>query len=161
MQDREIYKLWLSKVKDHRYLRPPRWEELKKVLLKYGVKNVLEFGSGVSTLLMSNLGIRVVSFETDPFYLEFVQGLKPARVIFKLHNNVDINISGRFDLAFIDGTLPRKPQLQASLPLTDLIAIDDFGPKYRREFTELLSGYTRLNPSSPLMAIFKSVQKSD
>jgi hypothetical protein len=153
--DAQIYKLWLSKVHDNRYLRPQRWAELLKVIEKFRVKTVIEFGCGVSTLLMGHRGIRVDTYETDPFYLDFVKSLNPPNVLFHLHNNVNIDVSGTYDMALVDGVLPRQPQLKAVLPLTRLIAIDDFGPLYKRELVPLLGNHTRLNPGAPLMAIFK------
>lgn len=157
LTDAQVYKNWLSKVRDNRYLRPQRWAELAKVVDQYRVKQVIEFGCGVSTLLFGYRGILVDTYETDPFYMEFVQALNAPNATFHLHNNVTIDVQGQYDLALVDGILPRRPQLEAVLGHTNLIAIDDFGPLYRRELVPLLGNHTRLNPDSQLMAIFKIV----
>jgi hypothetical protein len=43
------------------------WEFIEKVLKKYNIKNVLEIGSGISTLLFSKI-VNVVAYDTNKDY---------------------------------------------------------------------------------------------
>ena len=150
MTDREIYKLWRSKTSDLRYFRPKRWDELKKVIIEQGVKSVLEFGSGVSTFLFDNINLKVVSFETDPKYMEFVKSLCSPKVTFKLWDNKSATINDFYDLALVDGVLPRTHQLEIALKHAKFIAIDDFKDSLLRKLTN----YERIDSRSTILAVF-------
>ena len=152
MTDREIYNLWLSKTSDLRYLRPRRWEELKKIITNRKVSSVLEFGSGVSTLLFGNFGLKVLSLETDPIYIEFVRSLCPKNVSLLLWNNRSAQIFKRYDLALVDGILPRTYQLKLALKHADVVAIDDFneGPRL-----QIPSGYNCISQGSTTLTVFE------
>ena len=113
--DKEIYKKWRSLTTDHRYLRPLRWKEIKKVILENDLKSVLEFGSGVSTMLFSSLNMKVYSFDTNLEYAKFVRSLCP-NVSITLWDNVHLSLNGHFDIALIDGALPRNTCLLYTSP---------------------------------------------
>lgn len=158
MEYQKIYREWLSKTHEPqhpRHLREPRWLELIKVINNYQVKSVLEFGSGISTILFSKMGLKVLSMETDDAYMRYVASYNLPNVTFQLHNNKEINIEDHFDLALVDGILPREPQLKVALEHAKIVAIDDFGPKYRLPLLPLVANYKRLTPRANLMAIFK------
>ena len=150
MTDKEIYSLWLSKSPDLRYLRPRRWDDIKKVIIEYGIKSVLEFGSGVSTLLFDNMNLRIVSYETDSNYMEFTKSLCSPNVVFKLWDNKSVLIDDFYCLALVDGILPRTYQLEIALKHAKFIAVDDFkdSPLY-----EPIS-YERIDSRSTVLAIF-------
>ena len=162
LTDKEIYKLWLSQVPGPKYLRPVRWAEISSVIDSKGVKSVIEFGSGVSTLLFANKGVSLVSFETDPKYMGMVKRMlkstpnlaDTSNVTFRYWRNSTIREVGSFDLAFVDGVLPRVIQLDFAKSCSPLIAIDDYGPRMKNLFKPQLEGYTRINSDSTLMAIF-------
>ena len=150
----EIYKKWLSKSSDHRYLRPRRWAELEKLINEQDIHTVLEFGSGVSTLLFSAKGLKVTSFETDSRYIGFVSSFNPKDVNFNLWDNSNhINLD-HYDLALVDGALPRTHQLELSLAHADFIAIDDFVGRHRNTLESMLTNHSRINDESNFLAIF-------
>ena len=157
LTDNEIYKLWLSSVKDRRYLRRKRWDELKKAILANKVKTVIEFGSGISTILMSNMGLDVLSLETDKRHLLFVKNLCPKATFRPWNNDGSLKPSRTFDLAFIDGILPRIPQLEVAKRCSNIIAIDDFVGKLQNQCLPLLDGYKKINPDGTMLAIFKTI----
>ena len=144
MNDREIYKFWLSKTKDPRYLHPDRWVQLKPLISKHKITSVLEFGSGISTLLFAYNGLSVVSYETNESYMEFVRDLCPIGVDFRLWDNKEATITNHFDLSLVDGILPRNIQLTLSIEHSTFIAIDDYE----------LSSYHRIDDKLSKMAIF-------
>lgn len=155
MTDEEIYKLWFSKTDDLRYLRPERWEELKRVILDQKVKSVLEFGSGVSTLLFNNLGLKVLSIETDVKYIKFVSSICPTGPVFRRWNNKSMPIKGFYDLALVDGNLPRGDQLRLALEHAGIVAIDDFEKDIRGRLIPKLTNYERIDRRNTTLAIFK------
>jgi len=158
--DSMIYKMWLSKVDDKRYLRPRRWDEIRRVIEENGVQTILEFGLGVSTLLFANKGMkRIVSYETDKDYIDMVVKY------FSPPNNVDIrhwnnngvaNIPGKFDLALVDGALPRQPQLILAKRWARFIAIDDFIGAEERRLGPMVEGLERIDSRESFLAIFKN-----
>jgi predicted O-methyltransferase YrrM len=153
MNSKEIYKLWLSKVNDHRYLRPKRWTEIENAINKHNPKKVLEFGAGVSTLLFSNLGLNLTSLETDKEYTNFVKSICPNKVKFIHWDGSTVPINTKFDLILIDGILPRLPQLLYAISNTNLIAIDDFAGSIKNSFLPYLKEFKRTN-SETFMAIY-------
>jgi len=152
--DREIYKKWKSLTTDHRYLRPLRWNEIKKVILENNLKSALEFGSGVSTMLFNSLGMKVFSFDTNIEYIKFVRSLCP-NVSFVLWDNVHLSLNGHFDIALVDGALPRNTQLDLALNHADFIAIDDYAGGLKKAMAPKVSHLKRLNSDNTFMAIFK------
>lgn len=155
MTDREIYKLWLSKTNDHRYFRPNKWKQLKAFLVDNKVKTVIEFGSGVSTLLFSNFGCKITSYETDSVYQNFVRAFSPKNTTFIISDNYNFKVSSTYDLAFIDGIDPRLPQLEQATKCSNYVAIDDLGKTYKKRFSSILDSLTRLNSEGQMLGIFK------
>ncbi len=156
MTDKQIYQKWLSATKDHRYFRPKRWEVMKQVIIDHKVKSVLEFGIGVSTLLFQNLGLKVTSYETDPEYIKFVEKLGVKGQIF-YWDNTTLAIPGHYDLAFVDGILPREPQLILAKSVSNLIAIDDYAGREENLLKKYLTNFKRIDDRNTLLAIFKIV----
>ena len=154
--DNLIYKEWRSLTPDLRYLRLKRWKVIKKVILNYNLKTVLEFGSGISTILFANLGMQVISFETSPKFMHFVSNLCQEVPI--IHwNNKKLWLSGRFDLALVDGILPRDRQLEISIKHAKFIAVDDYIGELRDELSTTLTNLERIDEGSTPLAIFKGI----
>lgn len=141
MNDREIYTLWTSKTSDLRYLRPRRWNYIKQFILKNNIKSVIEFGSGVSTLLFANLNLDVLSLETDLHYMDFVRSLCSPKVIFKSWNNKYLCLQGSFDLSLVDGILPRAPQIKYAVEFSKFIIVDDCRVKPGQLVNPILANY--------------------
>lgn len=159
MLDQQIYKLWLSNFPGRRHLRRERWEELKKVLAKERIRTVLEFGSGVSTCLFANARLKVLSLETDKEYMKKVRTFCNSKgVTFQLWDNKTVELTKTYDLALVDGVLPRTNQISLAKSNARIIAIDDANGSFKRLITQLMQGYERIDSESTIMAIFKSVQ---
>jgi len=83
------------------------WEFIKDVIEKDNIKNVLEFGSGLSSLLMSEL-IKVDSFETDIQHArKIVNKIKNLKSLKNLRIDVwdgeHFDCNKKYDLVFVDG----------------------------------------------------------
>lgn len=153
--DKEIYQLWFSKTKDLRYLRPRRWNQIKKLIQEQQLKIVLEFGSGISTLLFDNLGLKVLSFETNEGHMNFVKRLCSPKVLFTLWDNKNLHLQGTYDIAFVDGTLPREDQFRIAAKHSKFLIIDDFSTSLKNRLEPKLTNYKRLDDESTTLAIFK------
>lgn len=156
MTDAEIYNLWHSKTPDHRYLRPRRWSCLKGFIIKNNIKSVIEFGSGVSTLLFNSLDLNILSIETNKSYIEFVSKLCTSKIRFKLWDNKSLNIQESFDLSLVDGILPRTQQLKYAIKHSRFIVIDDYIANTEKEIDLLLSNFTRIDLFAAPLGIFCS-----
>jgi hypothetical protein len=155
MTDKEIYNLWLSLTPDLRYLRPRRWKQLRALIEAHRLLSILEFGSGVSTLLFDNLQLKIHSYETNAEFIDFVKPHCSARVKFFHWNNKQTEITNRFDLALIDGILPREPQLAAALGHAHFYALDDCERSTKAKLIPFVSEFIRIDDHSTSMAIFE------
>ena len=144
----------IQKTSDLRYLRPKRWSRLKRFIFKNSVKSVIEFGSGVSTLLFDSLNLNILSFETNKVYMDFVGKLCTEKVKFKLWDNKLLNIQESFDLSLVDGILPRTQQLKYAIKHSKFVAIDDYIVNNEKQIDLLLSNFTRIDLSAAPLGIF-------
>lgn len=90
------------------------WDFIKDVMLKNNVKNVLEFGSGLSSLFISEHA-KIDSFETDPKQAEFIkQRCRNENLIIHLWDGISCELPQQnYDLVFVDG-----PKGKSSVGLT-------------------------------------------
>ena len=103
------------------------WPLLKNFIIKHNIRKVVEFGCGASTLLLDELGVAVVSYETQRHFAERIKsGLKHAMLV--VWNGQNIEIPMNCDLIFIDGPgSQREPAYRlASQSDTKYIACHDY-----------------------------------
>ena len=108
-------------------LKKEDWAVLSGLIDDHKIKSVVEFGSGLSTILMQRSGLKVTSIETDGDYLTKLDPLLSNDIDIRLWDNKsDVNFNGdRFDLAIVDGALPRIKQAQIAKGLSDLVIVHD------------------------------------
>ena len=69
------------------------WDVLKDIVEKYNVKSVLEFGAGISTVLLQDMNIKVTSIESNADYLAKLDPL--------LSNAIDVQLwDNKYDINF-------------------------------------------------------------
>lgn len=78
------------------------WEFIKDTIKENNIKTVLEFGAGLSTLLLQELGVKVISYETMAGWIEKVKKINPLCDV-RLWDGQKIELTDKFDLAFVDG----------------------------------------------------------
>ena len=78
------------------------WEFIEGIIDKHNIKTVLEFGCGLSTLLMLDKGLRVVSYETSELWSKKISKLNPKCDI-RMWDGKHLGIKEKYDLAFVDG----------------------------------------------------------
>lgn len=155
MTDAEVYKNWPYRT---RYLRPECWKVLKRIIYAHDITSVIEFGSGLSTILFNNMGVDVYSYETNPTYMRTIKGYNLANVKFFLWDNKNLLIDRSFGLALVDGALPRTNQLQHAKTYARYIAIDDFtDPESNQGLKEMLNGYTMIAGKHTKLAVFRRI----
>ena len=125
---------------------------------KYKVRTVIEFGSGISSLLFDNMNMKVVSLETDEKYMNWVAGFCSDNISFYHWDNDKLpkGIPHTYDMALVDGCLPRRPQLDHAKIMTDLICIDDFAGSIRGQFTPVMAEWDRIDKLGTFMAVFRN-----
>jgi glycosyltransferase involved in cell wall biosynthesis len=140
-----LYRYWKKEFKGDRIavLRYNRWLFLRDIIYRYNVANVLEFGSGLSTLLFDKLKLNITSCETDLEYMERVKNLCSHRVNFINWNGRNVDLNEDFDLALVDGALPRLPQALIARRHSKIVAIDNYGGCSRG--TEIFDDWVRLD----------------
>jgi hypothetical protein len=78
------------------------WEFIKDTIKENNIKTVLEFGAGLSTLMFKDLGIKVVTYETIPGWIEKIKKLNPLCDV-RLWDGKQLELTETFDFAFVDG----------------------------------------------------------
>jgi len=131
------------------------WDFIEQIITDEKIKTVLEFGSGFSTLLMSEIA-KVDSFETDPKRKKMVKERLPKdrKVNLYTWDGKTKPDSGRvkekYDLVFIDGPesaimgdqTGRKVSIEVATECSDRIIVHDAGKMHE---TMLQEKYLRDN----------------
>jgi len=84
------------------------WEFIRNIIQREGIKTVLEFGSGLSSLLLSEF-VEVVSYEDDDEWMKLIEGKKiPGlnKLTLRKWSGVEEPKeleTERYDLVFVDG----------------------------------------------------------
>jgi len=87
-------------------LDPTDWIMLRDILIQKKIKNVIEIGAGVSTELLDRLGIHVLSYETDPIFMERVKKRVSKQIVIKQWNGQLLpKLNSKYQLALIDGPI--------------------------------------------------------
>lgn len=129
------------------------WNFIRDTIRGQGIKTVLEFGTGLSTLLISEIA-EVDTFETDPSWSQIIKTKVPRsrKVKFYMWNGQDPpNTSWKrrkYDLAFVDGPagkhvggVGREMSMKIAAKFADRIIVHDAGRIDETEFQErILSG---------------------
>ena len=86
---------------NHMSIRPQDWEDIKEIIKSENIKSVIEFGSGVSTGLFVEHGIKTVSIEAVKQWGINTKKEVPSATIKIWDGKSTLKI--RSDMAFIDG----------------------------------------------------------
>ena len=114
------------------------WLFLMDIFKTYGVKHVLEFGAGLSSLLFATKVEKVVTFETQPGWIKKIQEISGDKNHLFQWNGKEIDIDVKdfqetFDFAFVDGPAGganREFSTKYASELCDLIVVHDAGREW-------------------------------
>ena len=111
------------------------WDFIRETILKYEVKTVLEFGAGLSTLLMNDLA-KVTSYETMQPWIDKIKALRPDADIKQWDGKViEVDPLVHFDMAFVDGPaggVNREQSTKIASVSADVIIVHDAGRQYEK-----------------------------
>lgn len=102
------------------------WKFIRESIEKYKVKRILEFGSGLSTILLNEL-TSVVSFETFEGVIKRMKAID-ANYDIRLWDGKQSDITEHFDLVFVDGPYAgesREFSMKIASELADIVIVHD------------------------------------
>jgi len=110
------------------------WKFIKDAIEKYEVKHVLEFGAGLSSLLMAEHAI-VDSFECSKEQAELITSKENGKVFVIIWDGKDCTLPrSHYDMAFVDGPLGkvcggigRQHSIRIASENADIVIVHDAG----------------------------------
>jgi ADP-heptose:LPS heptosyltransferase len=107
------------------------WMFMKKIIDDYSVSTVLEFGAGLSTLIMASYGLNVDTYETDQKWIDSVKKINSKCKIHLWDGSINA-VTGHYDMAFVDGPvafgkfiLGRQTSTEIASKSADIVLIHD------------------------------------
>jgi len=102
------------------------WYSLRTFLRKYGIKELLEFGIGLSTELFVNEGIFVTGFDVLPEHVHMYQNHDALKGLALFHHYSDdgpppveqLYPKRRWEFVFVDGPQERTAETQAAMEVS-------------------------------------------
>lgn len=114
------------------------WTFMEKILKDNKVKTILEFGVGLSSLLMASVVDKVVSYETTPGWIKKIQKIAPKNLTVRTWDGKSIEHSiSKFDMAFVDGPAGgenREWSTKIASEHANIVMVHDAGRKPEREW---------------------------
>lgn len=127
-------------------IREPDWDVIKEAIIKYKVKSVVEFGPGLSTVLMTPLVNTIVGFETNQDYIDRLLAELPDANV-RLWDGKDAEVP-EADMVFVDGPAGgqnREHSFRLAAASADLVIVHDAGREWEQAWAErYLQGYDRV-----------------
>lgn len=128
------------------------WIFMKPLLEKYKIKSVLEFGAGLSTLLLGTIADEVHTFESQPGWIKKISDMAdPNKHTFYTWDPTKEFVPPsvlpkRFDFAFVDGPAGgenREWSTKAAAQLADVVIVHDAGrvPEKKWQDKYLVEGF--------------------
>ena len=118
------------------------WGFIQSIIDKYGVKSVLEFGAGLSTLLLRDKGVELTTFETNQNWINKILAFKPDSDI-RLWDGkgyLPENLKGSYDLSFVDGPsggVNRECSTKIASVLSDIVVVHDAGREWEKQWQKI------------------------
>ena len=112
------------------------WMFMKEVIQENGVKNILEFGAGLSSLLFGTLVDKVITFEDKQGWITKIQDMATEKNHIFHWDGKDLQIGDfkdeglKFDMAFVDGpagSMNREWSTKYASELADIVIVHDAG----------------------------------
>lgn len=123
------------------------WEFIQNIMKENHVESVLEFGGGLSTLLLSDVGLKeLVTYEDKQGWIDKLKKIKPGLDI-RLWDGKTNGIKGQFDLAFVDGPAgdsSREMSTKIASEKARVVIVHDAGREWARKYQDqyLVPGFT-------------------
>lgn len=114
------------------------WAFILNTMKQYNVKRVLEFGAGLSTILLNGAGKEIVTYETSQGWIDKV---KKGHQNFncQLWDGKTLNDTSKYDFAFVDGPAGganREIATKVASQLADIVIVHDASRIYEKQWQE-------------------------
>lgn len=119
------------------------WLFIKSVVAKFDIGHVLEFGAGLSTVMLGSVADSVLTFETSEGWIKKVSALVDPKVNTIRHwdgKNFPGFCGVNFDFAFVDGPSggqSREVSTKVASELANIIIIHDAGREPERRWQKM------------------------
>lgn len=116
------------------------WLFISSVIDKYKIKGVLEFGAGLSTLLLRDKGVSLITFETNQGWIDKIKGLK-SECDLRLWDGIRFRLDNikSYEMTFVDGPsggINREFSTKAASDLSDFVIVHDAGREWEKKWQE-------------------------
>ena len=119
------------------------WMFMKDVIQENGVKNILEFGAGLSSLLFGTLADHVITFEDKEGWIKKIADMATEKNHIFHWDGKSLDIDNfieeglKFDMAFVDGpagSTNREWSTKLASELADIVIVHDAGRAGEKEW---------------------------
>jgi ADP-heptose:LPS heptosyltransferase/glycosyltransferase involved in cell wall biosynthesis len=107
------------------------WQLLKKLIDEYKVEKILEFGAGLSTVILNELKVKVVTYENEQKWADAVKKISPKADI-HIWDGKYVGLEDTYDMAFVDGpraygsaVFGRQYSIEAASKVADIVVVHD------------------------------------
>lgn len=114
------------------------WKFIRDTIKENNIKTILEFGAGLSTLLLNELGIKVITYETHNGWVDKIKSLNDKCDV-RLWDGNSIDNIEKFDFAFIDGPAGganREFSTKIASEVANILIVHDAGREYEMKWQE-------------------------
>lgn len=115
------------------------WEFIKDVIAQYKIKSVLEFGAGLSTLLLNDHVEQVYTLETSQAWANKISAIKPVKIGLWDGVTTPAMTKDRWDMVFVDGPAggaSREWSTAFGALSADIVIIHDAGREHEKKWQE-------------------------
>ena len=121
------------------------WEFMKTLIKENNVRTVLEFGAGLSTLLLNDLGLDVITYEVGQGWIDKIKDKNPKCNIIQWDGITVPEIlpdgpKPKYDFAFVDGPAggaSREFSTKYASDHSDLVIIHDAGREWEKKWQSI------------------------
>lgn len=117
------------------------WEFIQQVIKEHDVKTVLEFGAGLSSLLLGHAGLSVDTFETSQGWIDKITALKNGSAGLNVHlwdgKTEPSELKPAYDLAFVDGPAGGQNREEATRIASErarVVIVHDAGREFEKQW---------------------------
>jgi len=108
------------------------WLFIKDIIKDDKVKTILEFGTGLSTLLMGSLVDKIETHETIQSWIDKIKSMAdPTKHVFKIWDGKNANLGNKhYDMVFVDGPPGgenREWSIKYASEVSDIVIVHDAG----------------------------------
>ncbi len=114
------------------------WEFMLKAIKDSNSRIILEFGAGLSTLLLNDLNLKVTTFETNLEWIKKIKDIKPSCDI-RLWDGKSLDLIENYDFAFVDGPAggaSREEATRLAAARANTIIIHDANREFERKWQD-------------------------